>query len=164
MRFRKFLMCFLLSCLSVSSVSCADEIDETVVPAGEASSAAGDELARDWTTDWYSDAEGYARALADYEQTHRPMAVYMNVKWCPYCRVFEKNVLSDSRVRRFMRDVIKVKINPEAGRREHAIAARYGIMGYPSFFVHPPNQSKTIQLYTGVSPEQFIELFKKTLK
>jgi len=148
----------------VLSVLCAAEVDEMVAPEGEPSSAVGDEFTRDWMADWYSNAEGYARALADYEQTHRPMAVYMDAKWCPYCRVFEKNVLSDPRVRRFMRDVIKVKINPEAGRREHAIATRYGIMGYPSFFVHPPNQSKTIQLYTGVSPEQFIKLFKKTLK
>jgi len=164
MRLRKFLMCFLLSWLSVSSVSCAAEVNETVTPVEESSSAASEELTGDWTTGWYSDAEGYERAFADYERMRRPMAVYINVKWCPYCRVFEKKILSDPRVRQFMRDVIKVKINPESGRREYAIAARYRVMGYPSFFVHPPNQDKTIQLYAGVSPEQFIEIFKKTLK
>jgi thiol:disulfide interchange protein len=92
------------------------------------------------------------------------MAVYINVTWCPYCRKFEKEVLSDPEVRKAMKDIIKVRVNPEDGQKENAIAFQYGVTGFPSFFVHPPQPSSTVRLYTGVAPAQFVGLLKKILK
>jgi len=54
-----------------------------------------------------------------------------------------------------------VNINPEASKRENGIAFQYGVTGFPSFYVHPPQPSGTVRLYTGVSPEEFITLFKQ---
>jgi len=117
-----------------------------------------------WSDGWYEGADGYIQAVAEYEKTGKAMAVYVNVTWCPYCRKFEKGILSDPQVKTFMKDIIKVRINPETSDREAAITFQYRVMGFPSFFVHPAQQGTTVQLYTGVSPQQFIGLFEKVIK
>ena len=117
-----------------------------------------------WPDGWYEGAEGYDTAVAEYKRTHKPMVVYISVGWCPYCRTFEKEVLSSPLVRKELEDKIKVNINPEAGRREEAIVSRYGIRGFPSFFLHPPQPGRAVQLYTGATPAQFVEFFKQVLQ
>lgn len=117
-----------------------------------------------WSEGWYQGASGYAQAVDEYERTNKPMIVYISVGWCPYCRKFEKDVLSSSIVQATMKDIIKVNLNPESGSRENAIAFQYGVRGFPSFFLHPPQPAGAVQLYTGVTPEKFAEFFKKILK
>ncbi|HNX68741.1 MAG TPA: thioredoxin family protein [Candidatus Omnitrophota bacterium] len=117
-----------------------------------------------WSEGWYSGAAGYTKALAEYEKTNRPMAIYISVAWCPYCRAFEKEVLSSPWVREFLKDKIKVNINPESSRQENAIAFQYGVTGFPSFYVHPPQPSGTVRLPTGVSSEKFVQTFEQALK
>jgi hypothetical protein len=63
-----------------------------------------------------------------------------------------------------LKDKIKVNIDPESGSRENAIAFQYGIRGFPSFFLHPPQPGRPMQLSTGVSPEQFVGFFKQVLQ
>lgn len=140
--------------------------DAALPPASESSMISTSEpVSSQWLDGWYNGAEGYAKAVEEYEKTNKPMVVYASVGWCPYCRKFEKNVLSSPMVQKFLQDKIKVNINPEASRQENALAFRYGIMGFPSFFLHLPRPSrKTAQLYTGVTPEEFIQLFEKALK
>ena len=112
-----------------------------------------------WSDGWYWGAEGYDKAVEEYKQTNRPMVVYINVGWCPYCRKFEKEILSSPLVLDFLKDKIKVSINPETGSREKGIAIQYGIRGFPSVFLHPPQPGRAVRLSTGVTPEEFIELF-----
>lgn len=112
-----------------------------------------------WSDGWYQGAEGYNQALQEYKKTQKSMVVYISVGWCPYCRKFEKGVLSSTLVMDFMKDMIKVNLNPEAGRAESQIASQYGVRGFPSFFLHPPQPGRAIQLYTGVTPEEFIKFF-----
>lgn len=123
-------------------------------------------IAGKWDEGWYHGANGYAQALVEYEKTNKPMVVYFNVGWCPYCRIFENNILSHSKVQAFMQDkgILKVHLNPEDGKRENAIAFQYGVMGFPSFYVHLPQPRGTVRFMTGILPEQFVELFEKVLK
>jgi len=116
-----------------------------------------------WSDGWYQGASGYDQAVAEYKRTNKPMVVYMSVGWCPYCRKFEKEVLSAPRVQNMLKDMIRVNINPEAGSRENALAFQYGIRGFPSFFLHPPQPGGAVQLATGVTPEQFVDFFKQVL-
>ena len=58
---------------------------------------------------------------------------------------------------------IKVR-DPESGSRENAIAFQYGIRGFPSFFLHPPQPAGAVQFPTGVTPERFVEFFKQVLE
>ena len=117
-----------------------------------------------WSDGWYQGASGYDQAIEEYKQTNKPMVVYLSVGWCPYCRKFEKEVLSSPRVKNMLKDKIKVSINPESGSRENSIAFQYGIRGFPSFFLHPPQPAGAVQLYTGVTPEQFVDFFDQVLK
>jgi len=132
-----------------------------LVGAGCYADASGtDTLAVKWSDGWYQGADGYNQAIEDYERTNRPMVVYINVGWCPYCRRFEQDVLSSPLVVDFLKDKIKVSINPDHDSREKGIAFKYRIRGFPSFFLHPPQPGRAVQLYTGVTPEEFIELFE----
>lgn len=161
MPFRKYAVFFLLLFLCLGFSAYASTFQEPI--AGQSvSQQASDE----WDAGWYHGAEGYAQALEEYEKTNKPMAIYANVTWCPYCRTFESRVLSNPKVKAYMQEkgIIRVHLNPEDGAKENAIAFQYGVMGFPSFYVHPPQPSGTIRLMTGVSPEQFIELFEKILK
>lgn len=117
-----------------------------------------------WSEGWLMGAEGYNRALEEYKTTRRPVLVYMSVTWCPYCRKFEKNVLSSPLVKDYLKDKIKVNINPENSRQEQVLAMRYQIMGFPSLFIHAPQSGRTVQIYTGVLPQEFIELIDESLK
>ena len=117
-----------------------------------------------WFDGWHQNTAGYADAVEEYQRTNKPMFVYMSVTWCPYCRKFEKGVLSSPKVREFLKDKIKVTINPDSGTRENAIAMKYGIRGYPSLYLHPPQPGRAVQLYTGVTPEDFIEQVQQALR
>lgn len=87
------------------------------------------------TTSWFSGADGYAQAVQEQEQTGAPMAVYFYTDWCPYCKRLEQNILSTNEVEGYLGNAIKVKINPEDGSEEENIGQRFGVTGYPSFFV-----------------------------
>jgi thiol-disulfide isomerase/thioredoxin len=91
------------------------------------------------TTSWLSGAEGYAQAVQEQAQTGAPMAVYFYTDWCPYCKRLEQNILSAGEVDGYLNSVIKVKINPEDGSDEESIGRRFGITGYPSFFMVSSN-------------------------
>ena len=117
-----------------------------------------------WSDSWYQGASGYDLAIEEYKRTNKPMVVYMSVGWCPYCRRFEKEVLSSPLVQDMLKDKIKVNINPESGSRANAIAFQYGIRGFPSFFLHPPQPAGAVRLSTGVTPEQFVEFFEQVLQ
>ena len=117
-----------------------------------------------WSDGWCEGASGYDKGVEEYRRTNKPMVVYMSVGWCPYCRRFEKDVLSSPLVQDALKDKIKVHINPESGQRENALAFQYAIRGFPSFFLHPPQPARTVQLYTGVTAEKFVEFFKQVLQ
>lgn len=117
-----------------------------------------------WSEGWYQNADGYAKALEEYKLTNKPMLVYMSVGWCPYCRKFEKEVLSSPKVREFLKDKIKIVLNPEVGPRENEMAFQYGIRGFPSLFLHPPQPARALRFPTNVTPEEFVELFRQSIQ
>jgi thiol:disulfide interchange protein len=129
------------------------------VPAKAASPAVGL-----WLDGWYQGASGFDEALEEYRRTNRPMLVYMTAAWCPYCRKFEKGVLASPEVRDFLKDKIKVAINPDDGPRENELAFQYGIRGFPSLFLHPPQPARALQFPTSVTPEEFVELFRQSVQ
>jgi tetratricopeptide (TPR) repeat protein len=91
---------------------------------------------------WYEGSEGYQRALAEQRSAHAPALVYFRVDWCPYCRKLDREVLPTSPVERFLRDVIKVRINPEKSPADEALARSFDVHGYPSVFVIPGPDAK----------------------
>lgn len=155
MTFKKIVAVLLLACCSLGMVS------RTEAPAS--ASSAGTEATPSfvipatgqWSDGWYQDADGYDKAVEEYKQGGKTMMVYMSTPWCPYCRRFEKGVLSAPMVRDLLKDKIKVVINPESGPRESSIASQYRIRGFPSLYLHPPQPGRAVQLYTGVTAKEF---------
>jgi len=84
---------------------------------------------------WLYGSTGYARALELQRELNVPLVVYFYTDWCPYCHALDNDYLPAAPVRQYLRGVVKVRINPEHGPAEREIAKRYGVRGYPSFFV-----------------------------
>ena len=117
-----------------------------------------------WLEGWYEGGDGYTAASEASQTAHKPMAVYVSVGWCPYCRKFEKEILSSPAVREYLKDKIMVRINPEASRKENGLAFQYQVTGFPSFYVHTSQADKVVRLYTGGTPQEFIEQFEQASK
>lgn len=84
---------------------------------------------------WLYGSTGYARALELQRELKVPLVVYFYADWCGYCRALDSQYLPAAPVQQYLRGVVKVRINPEDGPAEEEIASRYGVTGYPSFFI-----------------------------
>lgn len=84
---------------------------------------------------WLHGSAGYERALELQRELNVPLVVYFYTDWCPYCHALDNDYLPTAPVQQYLRRVVKVRINPEHGPAEREIAKRYGVRGYPSFFI-----------------------------
>jgi thiol-disulfide isomerase/thioredoxin len=118
---------------------------------------------------WYEGANGFLTGLEEAQQEGMAMAVYFYTDWCPYCRELEGELLTRARVEEFLKYLVKVRINPEHGPRERAIANEYGVRGYPSFFIQssaaarPRKMSRTSGNRLK-SPEEFVASLAKAAR
>ena len=166
----KKIVTLFLSFLLLLAQGCYAEEPQNIVPKAQVAPSPVDPtvaavpVTGQWSDGWYQDADGYDKAVQEYKQTHKPMLVYMSVAWCPYCRRIEKGVLSSPAVQAFLKDKIKVRVNPESGARENELASEYRIRGFPSLFLHPPQPGRPLQFPTDVAPEEFIELFQRSVQ
>lgn len=108
-------------------------------------------------------AAGFKQALEQSRQTGRPVAMFVYTDWCPYCRQFISKILSSGEARQYLAGVIDVRLNPEQGPAEEAIARRYGVTGYPTYFIFPPgsDQPRRIMVDSGMAPTQFVQECKR---
>ena len=120
--------------------------------------------------DWYEGADGFALALQEAQADGRAIAVYFYTDWCGYCRQLESELLERAKVESYMRDMTKIRVNPERGTNERFIAERYGVIDYPSFFVHPsvtsgPTKVDGMKRRDGEwvlkTPEEFVESIRQ---
>ena len=160
----KMIAFFLLSLLIGSGCFAEAPSPSQAKPSAQGVTPAVSQPVGQWSEGWYKGADGYEKAIQEYRQTQKAVAVYVNVSWCPYCRKFEKGILSSPIVKDFMKDKIKVSIDPESGAREKEIVAQYRIRGFPSFFLHSSKTMQAMQLSTSVSPEEFIKNFEQAQK
>jgi len=99
------------------------------------------------SVEWYEGADGYAKADASNRALQASLIVYFYTDWCPYCKKFDRDILPSNEVSQFMKSVIKVRINPERGSEERALANRFGVHGYPSIFVVPAQTELPKKIY-----------------
>lgn len=97
---------------------------------------------------WYSGAHEYPKAEAEQRNLRVPLVVYFYTDWCRYCKKFEQDLLKSAEVSQFMNSVIKVRVNPEVGPDDQALADRYGVTRYPSIFVVDPKIGMPRKVYT----------------
>jgi tetratricopeptide (TPR) repeat protein len=66
------------------------------------------------------------------------MVVYFFTDWCGYCKRIDRDLFSSVEVDRyFSRSAFRVRVNPEESASNRMLADRFGVNGYPSFFVVP---------------------------
>lgn len=94
------------------------------------------------SSSWLSDAPGYSQAYREHVSLGKPLIVYFYVDWCPYCRGLEKEILNTSEVEAYLSRFPRVKVNPEHGPNEEALAKQFGVHGYPNFLVIPEPGTK----------------------
>jgi thiol:disulfide interchange protein len=121
-------------------------------------------------TTWYEGHTGYQKALQEAKEDGTPLAVYFYTDWCGYCRQLDAELLSKPEVQQPFQYLVKVKINPERGQEERAIADQYGVTGYPSFFVLPSADGQAERVAGQVqegdgwrlrTPEEFVARCEK---
>jgi len=109
---------------------------------------------------WLYGASGYARAVELQRELNVPLVVYFYADWCPYCRTLDNQYLPSAPVQDYLQGVVKVRINPEHGPAERALAKRYGVSGYPSFLVMRNSAARPVSVSPfrrvgNLTPTQF---------
>lgn len=94
--------------------------------------------------DWYSGKDGYIQALRRKSRVERPMVVYFRTDWCPWSRRFEDEFLSVRGVNNAIADMIRVQVDPDGGPDEARLTDRFGVTGYPAFYVIPAGAGKPV--------------------
>jgi thiol-disulfide isomerase/thioredoxin len=84
---------------------------------------------------WREGASGFADAESDRKRLGSPMAIYFFTGWCGWCRRLESAYLPAPEVEEYLSGVVRVRIDAESGAAERALAKRFGVRGYPSFFI-----------------------------
>lgn len=114
-------------------------------PAAEPRQAAASEPKPRWVapdSTWFEGASGFDRGLARARDKNQAALVYFYADWCGYCRQLERDLLDRAMVQEYTKYLVKIRVNPEAGAAERALAKTYGVSGYPSVFVHPAGLGK----------------------
>lgn len=118
------------------------------------------------STSWHEGADGFERAVEEAKRYKKPLLVYFRTDWCPYCKQFERELLSAQQVQQHSEEIVKVMINPEAGGEENRLAAAYQVRGFPAIFMHPaefgqPRSIRRTVMRDGEvglqTPEEFVE-------
>jgi thiol-disulfide isomerase/thioredoxin len=110
---------------------------------------------------WQTGAEGLERAMDRRRGTSDAILLYFYTDWCPWCRRFNTEILASEEMSDYLDHVIAVRINPESGKQERAIAERYGVSGYPTLFVLPPGSDQPHEINASrktnpLNPSEFV--------
>ncbi|MDH4226417.1 MAG: thioredoxin family protein [Deltaproteobacteria bacterium] len=105
---------------------------------------------------WRNGRSGHDDAVDSRPSHKKPVLVYFYTDWCPYCKKLESSVLSSPDVVNALKDVKKVRINPEKGKDEYTLATKYGVTYYPSLFIITPKNPAPRRVNSHWSEDSFI--------
>ena len=115
---------------------------------------------------WLSQYEGYSEAMAQHQQTKKPIVVLFYTDWCGSCKVLKAEILSSPDVTEFMKNkVLAVKINPERDMNSANLAKQFDVIGYPMLFVvrKGGEDIQWIRKTSRITTEQFIAQIQKAI-
>lgn len=105
-------------------------------------------------------ADAFEHAMTQRERTGKPVALFVYTDWCPYCRIFIRDTLETPVVRRYMQDISEVWLNPEKSRQGEAVAAKYGVAAYPTFFMFSSDSPSPRKVGRMKNPADFVAACK----
>jgi thiol-disulfide isomerase/thioredoxin len=122
------------------------------------------------TFPWSEGASGFRSASNEQRASGCPMLLYFRTDWCPYCKQFDREVLSASGVSTAIAPAVKVRIDPEKGEDENAIAKKFGVHGFPHLILVARDGAAPVDLPTGLvkgrdsaEPASFAESVRENL-
>lgn len=87
---------------------------------------------------WYHGASGYNDAIKRAISEGKPLIVYFHAEWCIWSKKMNSDYLAHYKIEQFLNNIPKAEINPDKGSAEKALSKKYGVTGFPSFFVFIP--------------------------
>lgn len=126
----------------------------------------------DYTSNsWYKGYNGYQEALQVSNENEVPVFIYVYADWCNYCKKFNNELLTNSRIKTSLSKFVKVKFNPEKSDQAKELYAKWNGRGYPAILFQSGSSNKPQRVrapYTknGVawklmSPDDFIYILEK---
>lgn len=112
---------------------------------------------------WMDGPDGYARALREQERTFAPMVIFFRSDNVPASRRVDQDLFPATAVRKFLSEVIRVRVTPDGSAPEREVARRFGVTEYPTVFVSGGLRwpvTKVLGLTETTTPEAFITTLK----
>lgn len=107
---------------------------------------------------WLDGAQGLRRAQEIRSASKLPILVYFRTDWCPHCKKLERRVFPDAQVMQELRHVVRVRIDPERGSEDRAVAREFRVKGYPHLVALSPLAGRQDRLRLGkdIGPPAFL--------
>ena len=120
------------------------------------------------TGQWYTKASDFKEVEKAAGKKNKPYIFFVYTDWCGYCKKMNKKYLSNAEINRILSKYYRIKINPDNGEKEQALAAEKGVRGFPDFrIVHPDGRSIKLHPFRqggSLKVKAFIRDLKAALK
>ncbi len=145
---RRFVVILLLCTFGFLVCGCSQDTSPTVAYSGpsrstmtEGGTSANGPAATGETVNW-------DRLTSRAVSRNKPVYIEFTAPWCPNCRVYERDTLSQSEAKRALNQVIFVQANFDRNRN---LADQFGVTGIPTGVLLVPqnNQLKMIDKHVG---------------
>lgn len=108
---------------------------------------------------WHDLRSGLALA----RDSGKPLLVTVETSWCPYCKKMHTQTWAAPRVARRLDAVVAVRVDAEDGEDGSALAARYGVRGFPTQLLLDEDGALFARADGFQGPSQFLSWFDGAL-
>ncbi|MCI5137689.1 MAG: hypothetical protein D3922_04565, partial [Candidatus Electrothrix sp. AR1] len=121
------------------------------------------------TTDkWYTRASSFEKIEKAAKKKNKPYIFFVYTEWCGFCKKMNEKYLTNAEIQQILSKYYRIKINPDKGEKEKALASEKGVSGYPDFrIVHPDGRSIKLHPFRSggsLKVKAFIRDLKAALK
>jgi tetratricopeptide (TPR) repeat protein len=97
---------------------------------------------------WHEGARGHDEAVQEQRDTRLPMLVHFRVDWDPQGPRFERRILGEPEMEKFLAGAVKLRLEPERSPEEAAIAQEYHVPTFPSLYLVPAPGAEPVRVPT----------------
>ena len=120
------------------------------------------------TSQWYTKASSFEKIEKAAKKKNKPYIFFVYTDWCGFCKKMNEKYFSNSEIKQILSKYYRIKINPDNGEEEKALADKKGVNGYPDFrIVHPDGRTIKIHPFRdggSLKVKAFIRDLKAALK
>ncbi|MDU9050295.1 MAG: thioredoxin family protein [Candidatus Electrothrix sp. Rat3] len=120
------------------------------------------------TSQWYTKASSFEKIEKAAKEKNKPYIFFVYTDWCGFCKKMNKKYFSNADIKQILSKYYRIKINPDNGEEEKALANEKGVNGYPDFrIVHPDGRTIKIHPFRdggSLKVKAFIRDLKAALK